>query len=64
MTSSAEILDSRVAEMETRLSSEIRQFETRLMQRLADMERRLIYWTIGTGIAVIAGASTAVRLFA
>ena len=64
MTSSAEILDSRVAETETRLSSEIRHFETRLMQGLADMERRLIYWTVGTGIAVIAGASAAVRLFA
>ena len=68
MTASAETLDSRVARIETTLEgtatkSDLAQVETRLTQAISELERRLIYWALGTAIAVIGGVSAAVRLF-
>ena len=69
LTQAVEALDSRVTRVEATLEhtatkSDLAQVETRLTQTIAELERRLIYWAIGTGIAVIGGVSAAVRLFA
>ncbi|MCY3655472.1 MAG: hypothetical protein OXG95_02535 [Chloroflexi bacterium] len=68
MTTSAETLDSRVARIESTLEhtatkADLAQAETRLTQAISELERRLIYWAVGTAIAVIGGVSAAVRLF-